>query len=77
MVRIGEPNGNCLHEKGPYKGHIGDKYGFLLLTPVGTIKGLKMLTLAKARMTESLTWVLNLKRRSKVESQYTGSSFQE
>ena len=33
---VGEPNGNCMHEKGLDKGHIGDKYGFLLLTPVDT-----------------------------------------
>ena len=26
---------------GPDKRHIGDKYGFILLTPVGTSKGLK------------------------------------
>ena len=30
-----------IHENGPDKGLIGDKYGFLLLTPVGTIKGLE------------------------------------
>ena len=30
-----------MHEKGPDKGYIGDKYGFLLLTPVGTSKGLE------------------------------------
>ena len=30
-----------MHEKGPDKGHIGDKYGFLLLTPVGTSKVLE------------------------------------
>ena len=36
-----EPNGNCTHEKGPDKGLIGDKYGFLLLIPVGTSKGLE------------------------------------
>jgi len=32
---VGEPNGSCIHEKG----QIGDKYGFLLLTPVGTSRG--------------------------------------
>ena len=26
MVRCWEPNGSCIHEKGPYKIHIGDKY---------------------------------------------------
>ena len=31
-----------MHEKGPDKEHIGDKYGFLLLTPVGTSKGLEV-----------------------------------
>ena len=41
MVRCWEPNGSCIHEKGPDKGYIGDKYGFLLLTLVGTSKGLK------------------------------------
>ena len=34
-------NGSCMHEKGSDKGYIGDKYGFLLLTTVGTSKGLK------------------------------------
>ena len=34
---VGEPNGSCIHEKG----HIGEKYGFLMLTPVGTSKGLE------------------------------------
>ena len=38
---IGEPNGSCIHEKIPDKGHIGDKYGYLLLTPVGARKGLE------------------------------------
>ena len=38
---VGEPNRNCIHEKGPYKGHIVDKCGFHLLTPVGTSKGLE------------------------------------
>ena len=38
---VGKPNGSCIHEKGPDKGYIGDKYGFLLLTPVGTSKGLE------------------------------------
>ena len=37
---IGEPNGSCILEKGPDKEHIGDKYDFLLLTPVGTSKDL-------------------------------------
>ena len=37
----GESNGSCIHEKGLDKGHIGDNYGFLLLTPVGTSKGLE------------------------------------
>jgi len=38
---VGEPNGNCMHEKGPAKGHICDKYGVLLPTPVGTSKSLE------------------------------------
>ena len=38
---IGEPSGSCIHEKGPDKKNIGDKYGYLLLTPVGTSKGLE------------------------------------
>ena len=38
---IGEPNGSCIHEKGPDKRLIGDKYGLLLLTPVGTSKDLE------------------------------------
>ena len=38
---VGEPNGSCIHEKRPDKGHIGDKCGFLLLTPVGTSRGLE------------------------------------
>ena len=38
---VGEPNRSCMHEKGPDKGNVGDKYGFLLLTPVDTSKGLE------------------------------------
>jgi len=30
---------SCIHKKGSDKGHLGEKYGFLLLTPVGTSKG--------------------------------------
>ena len=36
-----EPNRSCIYEKGPDKGHVGDMYGFLLLTPVSTSKGLE------------------------------------
>ena len=36
---VGEPNGSCIHENGPGKRQIGDKYGFLQLTPVITSKG--------------------------------------
>ena len=36
---VGDPNGSCMHEKGPDKGHTGNKYGIFLLTPVGTSKG--------------------------------------
>ena len=36
---LGEPNRSCIHEKELDKGHMGDKYGLLLLTPVGTSKG--------------------------------------
>ena len=36
-----EPNESCIHEKGPDKGLMGDKYGLLSLTPVGTSKGLE------------------------------------
>ena len=36
---VAEPNGSCIYEKQPDKGHIGDNYGFLLLTPVGASKG--------------------------------------
>ena len=28
-----EPNGSCIHEKGPNKGYIGDKCGFLFAEP--------------------------------------------
>ena len=38
---IGKPNGSCIHDNGPDKGHIGDKYGFLLLITAATNKGLK------------------------------------
>ena len=38
---IREPNGSYMHKKGPNKGHIRDKYGFLLLTPVGIIRSLE------------------------------------
>ena len=38
---VGEPNQSCIHEEGPDKGLMGDKYGLLLLTPVGTSKGLE------------------------------------
>ena len=36
-----EPNSSCIHEKGADKRDICDKCGFLLLTPIGTNKGLK------------------------------------
>ena len=36
-----ELNGSCIHEKGSDKGHIGDKNGFLLLTPISTSRGLE------------------------------------
>ena len=42
-IRVGEPNGNFKHEKELDKGNIGDKYGFLLLTLVGTSKGMIIL----------------------------------
>ena len=32
---------NRIHEKGSGNGHIGGKNGFILLTPVGTSKGLE------------------------------------
>ena len=32
---------SCIHEKGSDKGHVVDKYGFILLTLVGTSKGLE------------------------------------
>ena len=61
---VGDPNGICMHEKGPDKGHIGDKYDFLLLTLVGTSKGLEDVDTGirgEARMTIDLTtWALNL-----------------
>ena len=38
---IGEPNGRCTYEKEPDKGHLSDQYRFLLLTQVGTSKGLE------------------------------------
>ena len=38
---VGEQNGNCIYEKGPDKGLIVDKYGFLWLTPVVASKGLQ------------------------------------
>ena len=38
---VGELNGSCIHEKRPDKGHRGDEYSFLSLTPVGTSKGLQ------------------------------------
>ena len=41
MVRCWGIKWNCIYKKGPEKGHIGDNYGFLLLTPVGTSKGLE------------------------------------
>ena len=34
-----EPNGTSIYENRPGKGHIGDKYGFLLVTTVGTSGG--------------------------------------
>ena len=33
-----------MHEKGSDKRHIGDKYGFILLTPVGASKLLLAIT---------------------------------
>ena len=41
MLTVEEPNGSCMNEKGPDKGLIGDKYGFILLTSVGSSKGLE------------------------------------
>ena len=38
---VGDPNGSCIHGKGPDEGHIGDKYGFLLPTPFDASKGLE------------------------------------
>ena len=38
---VGEPNGSCIHEKELDKGLISDKNGFLLLSPVGTCRGLE------------------------------------
>ena len=35
-----KPN-SCICEKGPDKGHIGDKYSFLFLTPVDTSNSLE------------------------------------
>ena len=37
----GEPNGSCIYEKELDKEHIGDMYGFFMLTPVGTGKALE------------------------------------
>ena len=36
-----EIKGSCMHEKGSDRGYIGDKDCFLLLTPVGTSRGLE------------------------------------
>ena len=49
-----------MHEKGSDKEHIGDKYGFFLLTAVGTSKGLEDVDMEKARVNKDLTWPLNL-----------------
>ena len=64
----GEPNGSCIHEKGSDTGHICNKYGFLLLTPVGTRKGLEDVDTgwSQARMIIDFTWALNLKWGLKV-----------
>ena len=43
-----------MHEKGPDKRLIGDKCGFLLLTPVGTRKGLEDVDMGKARVLKIL-----------------------
>ena len=40
-IGVREPNGSYMHENGPGKGHIDDKYGFLLVTPVDTGKGIE------------------------------------
>ena len=38
---LGNQMGVCMQEKGPEKELLGDKYSFLLLTSVGTSKGLE------------------------------------
>ena len=53
--------GAAYMKKGADEGYIGDKYGFFLLTSVGTIRVLRMLTRGKTWMTKDLTWALNLK----------------
>ena len=40
-IGVREPNGSYMHEKGSNKGLISDENGFLLLTPVGTSRGLE------------------------------------
>ena len=50
-----------MHEKGSDKKLVSDKNGFILLTPVGTSKALRMLIRGKARVTEDLIWGLNFK----------------
>ena len=58
---VRESNWSCMHEKGPDKGFIGDEYGFLLLTPVGTSKALRMSIRGNPRVTTDSTWALNMK----------------
>ena len=55
-----------MHEKGSDKKLVSDKNGFILLTPVGTSKALRMLIRGKVRVNKVLTWALNLKCGSKV-----------
>ena len=62
--RWGEPNGNCIYEKGPDKGYIGNKYDFHLLTPVGTSRGFEDVDLGNGE--------LHLKGRSKVTPSTNG-----
>ena len=61
-----KPSGSCINKNGSDKEYEGDNYGFLLMTPVGTNKGLEDVDADEAQVSIYLTWGQNLKWGSKV-----------
>ena len=64
---VGEPNSSSIHDKGL----LGDKYGLLLLTPVGTSKGLGYVDTGDYRFDMGIEFQVSIEGHS----QYTGTPF--